>query len=170
MPVEQYTHRWVQSLPIVLKLCSSFCPCLRLFLRPSDPPTTPRGGLSPLEPSLLASFFTSSVHCDCCLSILNVDDLLSASRVESTTYEENSALTKPAFYAAMFPNSTFLLFFIVPLPAWALVGGVFAWDAYGAIVRPGSGTDSAGHVGGILAGLIAAGLTRRRMGGRFGRF
>ncbi|RSH93830.1 hypothetical protein EHS25_006479 [Saitozyma podzolica] len=67
-----------------------------------------------------------------------------------------------AFYAALFPNTTFLLFFVVPMPAWAMVGGIFAYDAYSAIFRPESGTDSAGHVGGILAGLGAAMMVRRR--------
>lgn len=67
-----------------------------------------------------------------------------------------------AFYGALFPTQQFLLFFVLPLPAWAMIGGIFAYDAYGAIFRPGSGTDSAGHVGGILAGLGAALLVRRR--------
>lgn len=31
-----------------------------------------------------------------------------------------------AFYAALFPNTTFLLFFVVPMPAWVMVGGIFA--------------------------------------------
>lgn len=26
----------------------------------------------------------------------------------------------------MFPNARFLMFFIVPMPAWAAVGGIFA--------------------------------------------
>jgi rhomboid-like protein len=57
------------------------------------------------------------------------------------------------------------------MPAWALIGGIFAYDAYSAISRPGSGTDSAGHVGGLMAGLGAALFARRRgFGGRFGRF
>lgn len=83
----------------------------------------------------------------------------------------HTTLTYPAFYGAIFPNTTFLLFFVVPMPAWALIGGVFAYDGYSAIFRPGSGTDSAGHLGGILAGLMAALYARRRgFGGRFGRF
>jgi rhomboid-like protein len=76
-----------------------------------------------------------------------------------------------AFYGAIFPKTTFLLFFVLPMPAWALIGGMFAYDAYSAVTNPGSGTDSAGHVGGIVAGLAAAAWARRRgLGGRFGRF
>jgi membrane associated rhomboid family serine protease len=57
------------------------------------------------------------------------------------------------------------------MPAWVLIGGMFAYDGYSAFFRPGSGTDSAGHVGGIMAGLGAALLARRRgMGGGIGRF
>ncbi|KAI9638029.1 uncharacterized protein MKK02DRAFT_31543 [Dioszegia hungarica] len=75
------------------------------------------------------------------------------------------------FYGAIFPNTTFLLFFVLPMPAWVLIGGMFAYDGYSAFFRPGSGTDSAGHVGGIMAGLGAALFARRRgMGGGIGRF
>lgn len=78
-----------------------------------------------------------------------------------------NGLTRIAFYGALFPTTQFLLFFVLPLPAWAVIGGIFAYDAYGAIFNPASGTDSAGHMGGILAGLGAAVLLRRRMfGGR----
>lgn len=31
-----------------------------------------------------------------------------------------------AFYGTVFPRNTFLLFFVIPMPAWALVGGIFA--------------------------------------------
>ncbi len=72
----------------------------------------------------------------------------------------------------MAPRATFLLFGIVPMPAWAFVGGVFLFDSYSAMsemVRNLStallnsrlihrylqrkGTDTAGHVGGLLAGI-----------------
>lgn len=67
-----------------------------------------------------------------------------------------------AFYGAFFPNTTWLLFFVVPMPAWVMIGGLFAYDCYSAVFRPQSGTDSAGHIGGILAGLLAAMRLRRR--------
>jgi len=67
----------------------------------------------------------------------------------------------------LFPRQTFLLYFVVPMPAWVLIGGIFAWDAYSAVFAP-STTDSAGHVGGLAAGLAAAMYVRRRIG-RFGR-
>lgn len=31
-----------------------------------------------------------------------------------------------AYFAAMFPQAKFLMFFIVPMPAWVAVGGIFA--------------------------------------------
>lgn len=106
-----------------------------------------------------------------------------------------------AFFAAMFPNTQFLLFFVVPMPAWLFAGGIFAvsplstllflprpslylsllhyphlsslpgpsdtqYDLFGALYRPNSTTDSAGHLGGIVAGLGAAMLFRK---GRFPR-
>jgi rhomboid-like protein len=35
-----------------------------------------------------------------------------------------------AFFACMQPRATFLLFFVLPVPAWILVPSIFAWDAY----------------------------------------
>ncbi|KAK4056640.1 hypothetical protein OIO90_002192 [Microbotryomycetes sp. JL221] len=68
-----------------------------------------------------------------------------------------------ACFGCMFPTTTFLLFFVVPVPAWLCIGGIFAWDCYGALYRRGGTTDSAGHVGGILAGAWWA----LRIAGRF---
>jgi membrane associated rhomboid family serine protease len=34
-------------------------------------------------------------------------------------------------FATMFPNARFLMFFIVPMPAWAAVGGIFAVSTVG---------------------------------------
>jgi membrane associated rhomboid family serine protease len=31
-----------------------------------------------------------------------------------------------SYYATIFPTQQFLLFFVVPVPAWAAVGGIFA--------------------------------------------
>ncbi|GAA5858174.1 hypothetical protein JCM1840_001071 [Sporobolomyces johnsonii] len=59
-----------------------------------------------------------------------------------------------AFFACMFPTTSFLLFFVVPVPAWLCVSGIFAWDLYGAMTRRGGMVDSAGHVGGITAGIL----------------
>ncbi|KAG8701925.1 hypothetical protein FRC08_003814 [Ceratobasidium sp. 394] len=70
-----------------------------------------------------------------------------------------------SLFACVFPQTTFLLFFVVPVPAWLCVSGIFAWDLYGALRRTGGMTDSAGHIGGVLAGIAFF----LRMGGRFGR-
>ncbi|GAA5953930.1 hypothetical protein JCM21900_003056 [Sporobolomyces salmonicolor] len=64
-----------------------------------------------------------------------------------------------SFFACMFPTTTFLLFFVVPVPAWLCVrqvtlSGIFVWDLYGAMTRRSGMTDSAGHVGGITAGIL----------------
>ncbi|GAA5863302.1 hypothetical protein JCM3774_000849 [Rhodotorula dairenensis] len=59
-----------------------------------------------------------------------------------------------SFFAAAFPRETFLLFFVVPVPAWLCVSGIFAWDLYNGLFRRGGMTDSAGHVGGMLAGVL----------------
>ncbi|POY74586.1 hypothetical protein BMF94_2347 [Rhodotorula taiwanensis] len=59
-----------------------------------------------------------------------------------------------SFFAAAYPRQTFLLFFVVPVPAWLCVSGIFAWDLYNGLFRRGGMTDSAGHVGGMLAGVL----------------
>ena len=91
-----------------------------------------------------------------------------------------------AFYACVRPTATFLVFYVIPCPAWAVVAGLFLFDGYSAYnesVRPipfsfhvqrlifffsfllcrwvpkstwllqRPGVDSAGHVGGLLAGM-----------------
>ncbi|WVQ78442.1 hypothetical protein IAT38_000528 [Cryptococcus sp. DSM 104549] len=70
-----------------------------------------------------------------------------------------------AYYGAIFPQQQVLMFFIIPMPVWVAIGGLFAYDLYGAILQPFSGTDSAGHIGGIVYGLMAA-LSYRRGGWR----
>ncbi|KDE09358.1 hypothetical protein MVLG_00672 [Microbotryum lychnidis-dioicae p1A1 Lamole] len=67
-----------------------------------------------------------------------------------------------SFFAAAYPRTTFLLFFVVPVPAWACVAGILGWDLYGALGRRGGTTDSAGHVGGVVAGLMWFTLLRGR--------
>lgn len=67
-----------------------------------------------------------------------------------------------AFFGTMFPRSTFLLFFVVPMPAWALLSGVFAWDLWQTLYNPASRVDGAGHIGGIIAGVGVALLCKRR--------
>ncbi|KAJ9480252.1 Rhomboid protein 1, mitochondrial [Pseudozyma hubeiensis] len=56
-------------------------------------------------------------------------------------------------FACVHPTATFLIFFVIPAPAWACVSGIFAWDLWHAAKTPKGRTDSAGHVGGILAGI-----------------
>lgn len=38
-----------------------------------------------------------------------------------------------SFFACMAPNATFALFGIIPMPAWAMVTGIFLYDGYSAI-------------------------------------
>ncbi|ORY30009.1 hypothetical protein BCR39DRAFT_530582 [Naematelia encephala] len=73
-----------------------------------------------------------------------------------------------AFFAALAPQAKIYLWFIVPMPAWLLVGGIFAWDGYSALTHPNSTTNSAAHIGGLVTGILAA-LRLRRMGFR-GKF
>lgn len=79
-----------------------------------------------------------------------------------------------SFFACVAPTATFALFGIIPLPAWAFVTGIFLYDGYSAvnskvglsicehyfplvltdiIVMQRVATDTAGHIGGLLAGI-----------------
>ncbi|KAG1874646.1 hypothetical protein DFJ58DRAFT_721643 [Suillus subalutaceus] len=58
-----------------------------------------------------------------------------------------------AFYACAFPRTTFLIFFVVPCPAWAFLPGILAFDVYRTVTDARTTTDTAGHVGGMLSGI-----------------
>jgi hypothetical protein len=40
-----------------------------------------------------------------------------------------------SFFAFAAPNARFLLFFVVPMPAWACIGAIACFDVYNAITR-----------------------------------
>lgn len=40
-----------------------------------------------------------------------------------------------SFFALAAPNARFLLFFVVPMPAWACIGGIACFDVYNAVTR-----------------------------------
>lgn len=83
------------------------------------------------------------------------------------------------FYAFLSPQSSFLVFGIIPAPAWACVAGLFAWDFLNSIIQTvcasvtrrsqliiiqrGGTIDSPGHIGGLLAGAAYYFSMRRRL-------
>lgn len=77
-----------------------------------------------------------------------------------------------ALYSCAFPRNTFLIFFIIPCPAWAFLPGVLIYDGWRSFsdqVRVSDAhavtrylfryneqrtrTDTPGHVGGLLSGV-----------------
>jgi membrane associated rhomboid family serine protease len=74
-----------------------------------------------------------------------------------------------AFYGTIFPQATFLLFFIIPARAWMVVGGLFAWDFWQAVTSRQGLTDSAGHAGGIAFGVASALYARHKYLGSWRR-
>jgi len=58
-----------------------------------------------------------------------------------------------AVLACAAPTMTFQLYGIIPVPAWLVVSGLFAYDSYSTLKDTGGTTDSIGHVGGLLAGV-----------------
>lgn len=59
-----------------------------------------------------------------------------------------------SFFAFAAPRSQFLLFFVLPMPAWACIGGIACFDVFNAFTRRFPTLDSAGHVGGLTAGAL----------------
>lgn len=68
-----------------------------------------------------------------------------------------------SFFACVAPTTKFLLFGILPLPAWAVVSGIFLWDGYGTVTNKQTTTDTAGHIGGLLAGMAYFAAKRFRV-------
>ncbi|KAI9257549.1 hypothetical protein EDC94DRAFT_522345 [Helicostylum pulchrum] len=57
------------------------------------------------------------------------------------------------FYACAFPRATFLVFFVIPMPAIAVVGLFASYDIYKASTLSNGIIDSAGHIGGAMYGV-----------------
>ncbi|KAJ3045460.1 hypothetical protein HK097_001191 [Rhizophlyctis rosea] len=81
----------------------------------------------------------------------------------------SAAIAGPmVLYACMYPRAQVLLFMVLPVPAWAAIGGFFCWDLWRSVKGSTGLTDSAGHVGGAVAGLAYWWYRFRR--GRGGRW
>lgn len=57
------------------------------------------------------------------------------------------------FFTLLYPRAQMLLFMVIPVPAWAAIGGFFVWDVWRSLGGRSGVTDSAGHVGGAVAGI-----------------
>ncbi|OCL02083.1 rhomboid-domain-containing protein [Glonium stellatum] len=66
--------------------------------------------------------------------------------------------------ACLFPKHSVLLYGIIPVPLWLLIGGYFAFDSY-YLDKPGTKVAHAGHLGGLCFGLVYYFLRLRRFGG-----
>ncbi|KAF8528883.1 rhomboid-domain-containing protein [Hysterangium stoloniferum] len=71
-----------------------------------------------------------------------------------------------SFMACVAPRASFLIFGIIPVPAWGCVGGLFAYDLYNAVNEHQTGTSEVSHIAGILAGIAYF----LRLTGRLPRF
>ncbi|KAJ1722980.1 hypothetical protein LPJ53_002646 [Coemansia erecta] len=56
-------------------------------------------------------------------------------------------------FACLFPQTRFLIFFVVPVPAWLATAGFITWDLMSVAKHRNSRTDGAGHLGGAAAAL-----------------
>ncbi|KAG7448983.1 rhomboid-domain-containing protein [Guyanagaster necrorhizus] len=55
--------------------------------------------------------------------------------------------------ACVNPRMIFSLYGIIPIPAWALVPGIFLWEAYSSVTYKADTQAHAGHVAGMLSGV-----------------
>ena len=51
------------------------------------------------------------------------------------TYGAGAIYALASFFAFAAPNARFLLFFVVPMPAWACIGAIACFDVYNAFTR-----------------------------------
>lgn len=72
-----------------------------------------------------------------------------------------------SFFAMANPRSTILMFFVVPMPAWAAVAGIVGYDMYLALAHPNGTIAAAAHLGGAAAGVLY--FLRLSKMGRIGR-
>lgn len=77
-----------------------------------------------------------------------------------------SAMACSVLFAAMYPRTTFLVMFVIPLPAWLAVSGFIVYDLYGAVKNPNDTVAHMAHLGGAAFGLAYYYIVLRR-GGRF---
>eukprot|EP01132_Coremiostelium_polycephalum_P003851 gene3851-4798_t len=59
-----------------------------------------------------------------------------------------------AAFACLYPRATFLIFGIVPVPAWLCVGGFIAYDAYHEYKRSNTGIGHSAHLFGAGVGIL----------------
>lgn len=52
------------------------------------------------------------------------------------------------------PRATFIIFFVLPMPAWAAASGIIALESWRAIFTPDSKIDATAHLGGAVTGLL----------------
>ncbi|KAH8830245.1 hypothetical protein DL96DRAFT_1813323 [Flagelloscypha sp. PMI_526] len=69
-----------------------------------------------------------------------------------------------SFLACAAPRMTFMLYGIVPVPAWLAVSGIFAYDAFSTLRKSGGQTDTVAHCIGLASG---AAFYLAARGGRF---
>lgn len=68
-----------------------------------------------------------------------------------------------SFLACVAPRMTFQLYGIVPIPAWLVVSGIFAYDTYSTVTKNRSQIDTVGHIAGLLCGISYFLLRRNRI-------
>lgn len=59
-----------------------------------------------------------------------------------------------SYLACYAPTMTFQLYGIVPIPAWICVSGLFAYDLYSSMNGLQPGTNTMGHVVGMMSGVV----------------
>ncbi|KJA21675.1 hypothetical protein HYPSUDRAFT_140292 [Hypholoma sublateritium FD-334 SS-4] len=65
--------------------------------------------------------------------------------------------------ACVAPKMTFQLYGIIPVPAWLAVSGLFSYDLYSTMNGTSGQTDTVGHVGGVIAGILYFAARRFRL-------
>ncbi|KAL5488133.1 hypothetical protein ACEPAI_6241 [Sanghuangporus weigelae] len=109
--------------------------------------------------SFLALYFLGGIACSTFSLLLNQ----SVKKRDGNSHGASGAIfAVMSFFACVSPNTTFLIFGLVPMPAWACVSAFFLWDGFSTLTDRASIIDGAGHVGGVLAGVVYY-IAKRRL-------
>lgn len=110
--------------------------------------------LSVIGRNRFLSFYCGSAVCSSLVSVIYKDGMYGSNYRVGSLGASGSVYSLMAITAALQPRMSVALFGIIPLPITAAFAGMVGFDMYSLLRGNMGGTDSAGHLGGAMAGYI----------------
>ena len=99
------------------------------------------------------------------LSCLAFENLYPQKRTGGYSGSGGPTSALAVYYALLYPNATFLIYFILPVPALYAAAGLVAYNMYSSLSTNGGGGGAVGQVGGAFSGWMFWYLRRLRIRG-----